>query len=543
MAENNTIIRYETSIGTKIIGALLKNSFLLADDRYAKLEKKDFSNHGFGNEMHRIIFQLIYRCYRKNIGNITYADISDRISESESEWQEKTISYLKDNDYEDFLNHARRLGTEDNFDSSYQRLKCLSLLRKYELEGFNVSNFVNDEGDVVQSVKVENGDSMDLSVSYINNYFEGIIANLRNKNEYSDIAQEVRLNKTGLDEMIDIFKSSPAYGYSTFSDQLNSITRGYNNGQMTCISCPTGAGKTTIACKTIADLGAKAIWDYTKCKFVKNPHYCNGSVLLIQFEMAIDTEVSPRILGAVAGIPTSKILDGDITPEEEARLRMAADIVEASDINVVLMPSFSPERIRNIAKAYRQRQDRAPLKMLVFDYIQSSAASSKEYAKAMGDTGKEYQIMQDMSAKLKDIAVEFGIPILTFTQTNSAVNTQKVLDSSVISGSKGVATKLDVGIVMTPIRDDEKAIIDTQIEGGIVNDSPDAVPPSEVNRILHIYKVRFGASESSLKIWGKLDLGTGRWQESFITDRFNETIKHTGHPLVTNKILIEKKEE
>ena len=45
---------------------------------------------------------------------------------------------------------------------------------------------------------------------------------------------------------------------------------------------------------------------------------------------------------------------------------------------------------------------------------------------------------------------------------------------------------------------------------------------SQVNRVISLYKMRFSNYEQGIKIWGRLDLNTGYFEDCFVTDKYNK---------------------
>ena len=62
--------------------------------------------------------------------------------------------------------------------------------------------------------------------------------------------------------------------------------------------------------------------------------------------------------------------------------------------------------------------------------------------------------------------MENNVAILTFCQTNAAVNTQEVLDAGCLAGSRAMQDKLDVGGIIMPLRRQEKEVADMMCENG-----------------------------------------------------------------------------
>ena len=88
--------------------------------------------------------------------------------------------------------------------------------------------------------------------------------------------------------------------------------------------------------------------------------------------------------------------------------------------------------------------------------------------------------------------------------------------------------KLDVGGIIMPLRKKEREICSMMMEGQF---SGSKIEP---NRIIHLFKVRFGNEVQNVKIWFHLDLNTGRCTEMWCTDAYDKPYTMTKTKLVYN---------
>ena len=165
--------------------------------------------------------------------------------------------------------------------------------------------------------------------------------------------------------------------------------------------------------------------------------------------------------------------------------------------------------------------------LLVYDYIVESSSVSSDLAKKNGVSTRSDQVLSGIASKLKDLAVEYNIAVLTFTQVNANAMTQEIMDSGVAAGSRAIQNKADVAGVIMPLRRKEQEIADMMMEK-----YPDKVKP---NRCLSVYKMRFSQVEQGIKIYFHLDLNTGRTKDCFVTSKFDQLISLTRTKLVFSK--------
>lgn len=256
------------------------------------------------------------------------------------------------------------------------------------------------------------------------------------------------------------------------------------------------ADATSIATSEIYNLSTKK-WD------------SSGDALPVSFIVTeLDKEeVQTMCLAFLSGVNENHILRGAYLPGELDRVRKAAKILGAGKLYITELPDFNMDDIemtirRNI-REYGTRQ-------IFFDYIHSSLKIFEEISrKTKGMSLREDQVLFMMSIRLKDIANELDVFILSATQVNASYTDETTMpDQNMLRGSKAIADKIDVGMMLLPIRETEREALASVIMTG----------KGEPTHSLSIYKNRRGELKSA-RIWLKADLSICRMDALFITDQ------------------------
>lgn len=488
---------YDSQAARLCLGAMLiKPSFALSDK--FPLTKQDFEPQIF----HLRLYQAITALAKRGAQSISAMDC---YTLCQNNAEVKRV--FDDNSLADFIDTIKQIVSVDNFELYWTGVRKATLLREYAKAGFDISRF--------------EGEPEKHGIQEILDYYDGLAINIR-KQFYQDKSMHELRAGDGFEGIKERFKTEPAFGATTFSRYLNTAARGWQQGQLTMHGAVSGSGKTGVALYNAALVACPELWDDDAGCYQLNPCYQHKAALFIQYELNDQEELTPKLIGSISGVPTYHLLNGNYDDGEEERVDKAIEILHDSNIYLVTMPSFTNDKLKACIKEYATLHD---VGYVVFDYVSQQSTVSSDIAKKNGVAIRSDQVLSDIVSNLKDIAVENNVAILTFCQTNANVNNQEILDAGCLAGSRAMQDKLDVGGIIMPLRRQEKEVADMMIE----NASYQGEHP---NRIVHLFKVRFGNQIQHLKIWGKLDLNTGRWTDCWCTDVDNKPYDMTRTKLV-----------
>lgn len=142
---------------------------------------------------------------------------------------------------------------------------------------------------------------------------------------------------------------------------------------------------------------------------------CNMAVLNKKPLLYVDTEMTypewrNRVLAILTGIEERVIKHGGYNDETYSMLmRKAEKIVKDVKLFHQYMPGYSTDKITALFKKYKIKED---IGVGFFDYIKEPDSSSVDRQR------KEYQILGDVTTRLKDLAGELNIPFVSAIQLN-----------------------------------------------------------------------------------------------------------------------------
>lgn len=401
-----------------------------------------------------------------------------------------------DSNLTDFIDAIKQVVNVDNFSVYWEAIRKNTLLRAYEQAGFPVDRFGQD----IEKYSIED----------IVQYYDGQQIAIK-KEFYKDKDIDELKAGDGFEQVKENFKSEPLFGATTFSRYLNTAARGWIPGQLSIYSVGSGVGKSTLGLANLVWVCCPRIYDEKQGQYISNPCYQHKAGLYIQFEMAGDTEVTPKIVATISGVPCFNILNGHYESGEEDRVDEAIRILHESNLYIVSMPNYTVDLIESYVKDYVINKN---VGYVCYDYIVESSSVSSDLAKKNGVATRSDQVLSGIASKLKDLAVEYNVAMLTFTQVNGNASTQEILDSGVAAGSRAIQNKADVAGVILPLRKQEQEIADM-----VCSSNPGMAKPT---RCLHLYKMRFSSEEQGIKIYFNLDLNTGRTEDCFVTTKYNQ---------------------
>lgn len=129
----------------------------------------------------------------------------------------------------------------------------------------------------------------------------------------------------------------------------------------------------------------------------------------------IDTEMDfnqwrDRLVACMSGIRERDFKHGGYSDDDYNKIiEKCVNLVERGKLFHEFMPGYSLDKIVALYKKYKLKHD---IGLMVFDYLKEPDSTSVDRNR------KEYQILGDVTTKLKDLAGELQIPALTAVQLN-----------------------------------------------------------------------------------------------------------------------------
>lgn len=492
----------------QIIGDLMKTPFILNDSKYI-LTKNDFDT-----PLARNIFIAISKMiFEEKMESITVVDIDNYFQQNEVSYE----NFKKQNGIQ-YLNDCLEVSNVNNFDYYYNRMKKLSALRALKADGFDISKIYNEnEIDIVKE-RVQQEKLNQMSLQDIFNMFMKNINDLQYDYICKDDSEEGFISD-GIANLFEELQQNPEIGVPLQGEIYNTIVRGARQKKYYLISGSTGSGKSRQMIGHACTIAFPEKYDIKKNKWVVTGK--GEKILFFGTEMEKD-ETQTMILAHISGINEDKILNNYYeTPEEKQRIYDAIKVMEHYQENFVFVRVGDPS-IGQIKSLIRKEVLKYDIKYVFYDYIFSSPGLLTEYKSL---NLREDVILTLLSTALKDLANELNVFIMSGTQLNGNWQEFKGLrNQNLIRGSKGIVDKIDVGGISLPVTQEEHKVVDI-LARKLGKDLP--------TQVQDIYKVRRG-KYNRVRIWSKVDLGTCRTEDLFLTDAEGNEI-----PIVLNEYLFE----
>ena len=198
--------------------------------------------------------------------------------------------------------------------------------------------------------------------------------------------------ETYIEEIMD--KHIPIMGLSTGYPILDKVIDGLIPGTLMIVAARKKMGKSTfltnIASHVAVNDGLPSLYVDTEMTF---------------------KEWRDRVLAIISGVQERTIKHGGFKSDKEVlkRLQEAVKYLNKSRLFHHYLPGYNLEKISALYKKYKFKED---IQLAVFDYIKEPESSSIEAGR------KEYQILGDVTTRLKDLSGQLNIPFLAAVQVN-----------------------------------------------------------------------------------------------------------------------------
>lgn len=474
----------------------------------SNLENTKICLDDFINKEYQILFSVCNNLYQNGVENITEITILNYLQK----YPLQLALFNKANGQE-LLKEIVEL-KENNYKYYYNKVKKISMLRKLDELGLNVSQLFckSAEIDLKEKEMVENNFE-NATLKQIQEFFRAQLEECFGTIEHQDI--ETIQAGDNIDETIDKCLAGEIWGIPFASEYLTTATYGKNKKMLYIYSTPSGKGKSRNALKDFAFSAAKELYNPIIKKWEANELYdsYNGGIY-IQYEMDNYMEVQPILLAYIANVSTSKIKEGRLSVEELQRIRYAGQVIKNSKMWLASVKEFTIEKIKAVVSEYKRKYN---IDEVYFDYISENPHLIAEYAdKISARIGiRVDMVLTNLSTALKEeVCIAYDVAVVTSTQITG--NWRDIRTEQLIQGAKAIINKADYWWLLLPITPADKEKIQPLLSKSNYIQEP--------THLLAMQKGRGSRYDSSL-LWLNIDYGTMRSHDCFATNSEYEYIK------------------
>jgi replicative DNA helicase len=180
-------------------------------------------------------------------------------------------------------------------------------------------------------------------------------------------------------------------GVPTGFTDLDSLTKGWQPGQLIVLAGRPAMGKSTVAL------------DFARAAAIKH----GRSVAIFSLEMSED-EIGMRVLSAEARVALHHLRGGTVTDDDWARIGRRLPAIGEASLHIDDSPGLTMADIRTRSRRIASRQG---LDMVVVDYLQLITPISRRGASRQEEVAL-------ISRQLKLLAKEMRVPVIALSQLN-----------------------------------------------------------------------------------------------------------------------------
>lgn len=471
----------------QIIAALIKQPELLLD-----VDKYKISTDDFDNKMYQYLFWAIDNLSNDAHGKLTIAEIEQWLFTSPTAKQ----IYLQNNGVE-LLKDLEELDFPSNFNALYDTFKKEALIRELNKNNIGTQDYYVDIPMNEKQRKIAQK-YPELSTQDIVN---GVVDKVLSVTQKYTTSEQIEVSNVyeGLDELME---EEPEIGLPLQGDIFNYAVCGAQIGCLYIRSGGSGVGKTRNFVIDAAPIAFPVRYNWNTYRWEE--YGFSEKVLYIATEQKIK-KIKRMLLAYISGVNEKLIKTKRLSPLQMKIIEQSKRVFEEFQNNFII--SRIPDPSIGILKQHiRKEVVSKNIKYVFFDYVFISPNLLSEFKSA---NLRNDEILLLFSNALKLLAEELEIFIMTGTQLNFGNNSSGtgVKNETNIAGSKAIINKGDVGcIISIPSNEELKSLENFTDEIGIV---PNIVTDLFKNREDDIVQVR---------IWSKVDLGTFRRKDLFITN-------------------------
>ena len=322
----------------QVLGGIIKKPSILVETEKYSLSIQDFSS-----TFEKVIFQAIKGLYENGAKSINIIDIENAL---DSNAGAKKI-YESNNGIE-YLQDIDSFVDIDNFDYYYNKLKKINLLRDFQRQGINISQFYIEDLTNEKAYEV-NSKFESLTIQDIIDGIKKKILGLENSYIKND-ATETRDVFEGLEDLLSSIKEgNSGIGMPLQGAIYNTVVSGARRGALYIRSGGSGVSKTRQAVGDACYLAFPFRYNFTECEWEQVGN--SEKVLFIATEQDF-SEIQKMILAYVSGINEDRFKYGNFTTLEKQVIEKAVKIIEKykDNFHIVRMPNPTIGLVKNIIR-------------------------------------------------------------------------------------------------------------------------------------------------------------------------------------------------
>ena len=307
--------------------------------------------------------------------NPIHQNIIKAYNKLKSKKQEITILTINNElgDNSKNLEYIANLGdyiARTNFETAYKILKDYTKQRQV----FNLSKDIQ--------LKVREEENIDVFIEKQISTLRKIELQTQKENTFMQ-----QINDTLAEIENNLNKKKDYSLYTGFFD-LDELTDGLHNGELTVIGARPGVGKTTFALQVAERIATKG-----------------KSVAYVSLEMS-SVQLIQKILSRKTKINSKKIRNAELSEDELEKIANASYEMNNLDFTIITKSSS----LQNIEIEVRRLKNKNKLDLLIIDYLQ--------LVRNYGKFNNREQEVADISRTLKLLSLELDIPIIALCQLN-----------------------------------------------------------------------------------------------------------------------------
>lgn len=413
------------------------------------------------------------------------------------------------NQGDEYVEKAKELATQENFNANYQELKKFSLLRRYLKAGIEVDEIFDPTEEDPEVLDEQRYQFSQMSIDDILNYFRKKLSAITEEYSTKNGRDSIKAGSDEGKKQKEEWKKTPAFGLSYASNYLTTVTRGIQPRKFVLGSAASGTGKTRITVANICHTFAPKYWDSNVGEFVDNPNGTQNAALYIGTEMELVQEIEPILWAYMADVPQGHITSGQYVGDEEERVDEAIRILhDEGHIYLEYIPDYDLATLENVIEQHVLQHN---VRHVFFDYIHITTDLIGEFqsnAKAKMQI-REDQVLANLGLKLKELTRKYDISIDSWTQVSGDFKNSANQDQTIIRGSKALADKIDTGYIVSMVNMQDLKKLEKIMKSRFLKWQP--------NRCITVYKNR-GGEYTKCKIWVYIEYSTMRVHDLFCTD-------------------------